>query len=178
VIFSPDGSLVAFATEAAVVLWDWKAGTTRQVLKVDGVVTAMSFSTSGKLLAAASADPDRFRGATIRILDLETNQIRTEWHGGERGVLRLAFSPDNRRLATAGISATHQWLLRLWDTESGRETFSAALPPVTITALAFSPDGYRLAAATQAEDAFAVRTSSQPAEIYVWDATPADTGRP
>jgi WD40 repeat protein len=71
------------------------------------------------------------------------------------------------------MTSSQQGILKLWDTTSGREVFSAAIPPVTITALAFSPNGHRLAAATLMPDIFAVMTGRKvPGDIYLWDATP------
>jgi hypothetical protein len=57
--------------------------------------------------------------------------------------------------------------------------FSAVLPPGAVTAVAFGPDGRRLAAATQASDVTSIITGRKvPGDIYVWDATPPDAGRP
>jgi hypothetical protein len=64
-------------------------------------------------------------------------------------------------------------LHKLWDTTIGREVFSASLPPAMITAIAFSPDGHRLAAALNLLDrAASIAGRKTPCEIYIWDATP------
>ena len=73
--------------------------------------------------------------------------------------LTLAFSPDGRRLALAGPSN----LLRVWETDNGRECpFSPLRPLNGLTAVTFSPDSRRLAA------------TGYDGRVTLWD---ADAGR-
>ncbi|HYH68837.1 MAG TPA: protein kinase [Urbifossiella sp.] len=181
--FSPDGTLVATGQKGAVVVWDWKANTSRRLPLAEGaLVSAVRFSPDGKRLAAATVSALAPAGSGVRVWDLEANRVVAEWSGAGQQVAHLAFSPDGRRLATAVISwgaATQQGLLKLWDADSGREVFAAELPSGGVTAVAFSPDGRRLAAATQAGDVAALLTGRKvPGDIYVWDATPPGSGGP
>jgi WD40 repeat protein len=73
----------------------------------------------------------------------------------------VAFSPDSRRIALAGVDGT----VRLLDGATGRETLTIYAHPSRVDDLGFSPDGYWLASA------------SHDHTVRLWDATPL-TGDP
>src|SRR5262249_54439614 len=77
-------------------------------------------------------------------------------------VLAVSFSPDGKRLASAGDDG----MVRVWDTVTGQEALSLKGHTGTVTSVAFSPDGKRLASADST------------GRVKVWDATPLPEARP
>ena len=79
-------------------------------------------------------------GASVRVWDLKTGETTQPVKGLKASVGRVVFSPDGKRLATAGADK----VVRVFDAATGKEL--AALPcPDRVGAVAFSPDGQSLA---------------------------------
>jgi WD40 repeat protein/tRNA A-37 threonylcarbamoyl transferase component Bud32 len=114
-----------------------------------GAVHAVCFSRDGTRLASAADD------GTVKVWDARTGQVQHTVPAGTNLVIGLCFDADGTRLAVASPAGT----VTLWDLSTGREAGRFEVPEVDAArsardddgpALAFSPDGRRLA--TFAED--------------------------
>jgi WD40 repeat protein len=129
--FLPDSSLLASgSTDKTVRLWDPNTGSrVRNLDPIGDQVNAVAFSADGKTLAAGTAD------RRIALFPLGGGEARIlNGHSGE--ILTLAFSLDGRWLASGSLDET----VRLWDTQTGRETHRLSGPSGPINSVAFSND--------------------------------------
>jgi WD40 repeat protein len=133
-VFSPDGRLLATEGNGGTIrVLDAATGQPVGKPLPHGWVTrewgtpGVAFSPNGKRLATG--------GPTTRLWDVATG--RTLWTAG--GALALAFSPDGRLLATGK---------EVLDAATGRRRFTLVGPTMSVSQVAFSPDGKTLAGAS------------------------------
>ena len=166
---SPDARLLATGSfDLTVRLWDAQTGAPGHILrghkKGTGTfriqyICVLQFSPDGRLLATAALnDP------WVGIWDVTSGERVRWWMAHPMSIESIRFSPDGRLLATGGGDQT----VRLWDVATGRQT--ACLPVRGLTvAMAFTPDGRRLAASTTQ---IWVGGRGNPA-LEIWDTTHA-----
>ncbi|HEY7427335.1 MAG TPA: WD40 repeat domain-containing protein [Gemmataceae bacterium] len=132
VAFSPDGKSVAIPGVV------WSVTTGKELCKLDDdddvPVFGLCFSPDGKTLAAT-------RGGWIDFWKLPTGQKVHDFPNHRGPVMNLAYSPDGRQLATAGMD------IRLWDTRTGELIRSFGKDGHFVRDLAFFPNGQRLVTA-------------------------------
>lgn len=133
--FSPQADWLAAACEAETVcLYDLASGRVAQRLAVDkGPINALSISADGRLLAVST----RYSGA-VRLFAREGGEALPAIATGADGLRAVSLSPNGRHLALATRNGLEVWQLapRL---QVGK------LDGASGDALAFSPDGRRLA---------------------------------
>lgn len=148
--FSPDGALLAVPG----FLLDAASGEERRKMP-EGNVSCVAFSPDGRRLALGGGGPrgekTQRRTGQIKVLDLESDKepLRIE---ETEPVLSVAFSPDNRWLASCAgdiaiVGPFRAAAAKLWDASTGALVRTFEGHRFWVTCVAFSPDGKRLATA-------------------------------
>jgi WD40 repeat protein len=135
IAFSPDGRQLAAANDNNTVnLWSLATGMRQPpLIGHSDNVTALAYSPDGRWLATASWDQ------TAKLWS--TQGERQVVLRGIDSYAACAFSPDSRHLATIFQHKS----VRLYDIGEGREVAHIRMPVAGSDAIAYSPDGGRLA---------------------------------
>ena len=124
VAFFPDGKRLAAGTGDDVLILGAESGEELQrPRELRSWSMRLAIAPDGKSLACTGSNYDR-----IAVCDLTTNGVDVLGSGRQVEIHDLAFSPNGRRLATAGADNR----IRMWDLATGRESldFGRAEPPV------------------------------------------------
>jgi WD40 repeat protein len=143
VTFSPDGQrLVSTSQDRLIMLWNAVDGVAIRRLGVDiqghNPVQFAAFSPDGTYVAVGEVDGNP---TDIMLLHAETGKLRSRLTGLTAGINALAFSPDGRILAAAGVNRC----IKLWDMVQSKEQTTVSDDVGFVKALAFSRDGAWLA---------------------------------
>lgn len=145
VAWCPDGTRLATTSDDGLVrIWDLATGETNALLRGhSNPVRGTAWSTDGSRLATTDADQ-------TRIWDVVTCVTLVGVPGQASSV---AWSPDDRRIVTAGVDPS----VRIWDAVTGRLLDTLTGHTDMVDAVAWSPDGGRLA------------TGSGDRSVRIWD---------
>ena len=143
--FSPDGKYLAAATKIG--LW-WYELTTMQPVALweteRGLVSAVSFSDTGSLVATGNAD------GIVKVWDAQKQQciVKIGRRVLNNRISQLAFSPDGKYLAASYLH--YRGTISVWRAETGMSVaeFTVEKPKAaygTLQVLCFSPDSALLA---------------------------------
>jgi WD40 repeat protein/serine/threonine protein kinase len=77
----------------------------------------------------------------IMVAEATSGKVLHTLRGHQNSIRNLAFSPDDRHLASVSLDRT----LKVWDWRAGREVWSETAHENSADALAFSPDGQTIA---------------------------------
>jgi WD40 repeat protein/serine/threonine protein kinase len=181
VAFSPDGRYLAAASgnpsgpagyslgpgsPGQVLLWEAESWRLVHALPTRICNYSVAFSEDGTRLVSAGGlyhpgnpHPD---SGEVRVWDVGSGQLLHDLKGLPDCVFSAAFSPDGKRLVTAGgkHAGRAPTEILIWDAEFGQELLRLECEGGTVYEVAFSPDGHLLAAACD------------DGTVRIWDATP------
>ena len=92
--FSPDDQELAVACSTELFRWDLMRMEIVKTLKLTRLCPAIQYSPDGSMLAAAI-------GSDLVLLDRRTSKERYRFFAHEKGISRIAFSPDSKSIAAA-----------------------------------------------------------------------------
>ena len=158
VIFSPDGTRLASASQDATIrLWDVATGQEVRRLEQGDVfwVNSLAFSLDGiQLVSGGASQSSAGTSGKIRLWDVATGQMVRSFGGSISGVGSLAFSPDGTQLASGLYDDT----IRLWDVVTGQEVRRFTGHTRGASSIVFSSDGSHLV------------SGASDSSIRMWDA--------
>ncbi|KAL9016281.1 MAG: hypothetical protein Q9185_006377 [Variospora sp. 1 TL-2023] len=151
VAVSPDNKQAVISQKflRTIQIWDISLGETNNLSGLpQAAVQSIEMSPCGKYLATMTREDD----TVIRLHDTKTTAefILLDHHDE---VLEIAFSPDDRLLASASSDGT----IRLWNTSTGVAGVMLFQKPWSTTELVFSPNGEYLA------------SGNRSGEVRIWD---------
>ncbi|KAG8940627.1 hypothetical protein FRC03_005280, partial [Tulasnella sp. 419] len=136
IAFSPDGTLLAFASGREVIIWDYKSRTISR--RLQETAYCVTFSRDGRFIATGRSN------GQIVTRDITSDSQIGIFNGHTKPVVSLAVSPDGSRI----ISGSSDGTAAVWDMKSGWESPGESDDKVhkgAVHCVAFSSDGKKMA---------------------------------
>jgi WD40 repeat protein len=138
----------------------------------DDRVNGVAFDPDSRCVATAGMD------GHVKVWDVTAGTMKFDQAANTKHTFAVAFSPDGKTLASAGWDepepgddgrpmAAPDGGVQVWDVATGRPVRSLPLKGGRFSAVAFSPDGKRLAAAGHG-------SAADPVGVRVWDLATGD----
>lgn len=151
VAFTPDGKTIASAgADKRVKLWRTATGSLRSTLARPVNSTDVAFSQNGLYLAIAGGDDGENPSGELVLQEMADSAAKygkefvLESHESARYVHSVAFSPDNKWLASGGSDKA----VKIWDVEQRALHAKMTDHKAFVSQVVFSPDGKLLASAS------------------------------
>ncbi|EUC60433.1 vegetative incompatibility protein HET-E-1, putative [Rhizoctonia solani AG-3 Rhs1AP] len=161
--FSPDGVLIAFASDDYKVHFIDAASGKAIGDPLEGhsnIIYSIAFSPDGTYIATASADRTACLWSAVM-----RNCLAKPFSGHSHGVRSVAFSPCGTQLA----SGTDNGIVQLWDVNTSSTVLTLTGNSVLVNAVSFSLDGSYITSAS----------TTNPSSVRFWDAkTGQSIGQP
>ncbi|MDR3690134.1 MAG: WD40 repeat domain-containing protein [Fimbriimonas sp.] len=160
---SPDGTKIAAAggqnnLAGIAGIWSTSTGQLLNILDPVGgsMVSAVVFSPNGALVATCGQlGPVYTSTGVIQLWDSDRGNLISTLPTAEGSTMAIAFSPDGKALAAAGLlynsfTFLSAGVLELWNVPSKKRIAALQLPPYTsaVTSVVFTPNGKTVLAAT------------------------------
>lgn len=122
-------------------LWNTTTGSLLNSFRGNSLITCLSFSSDGQILAAGEGDDLNGIAGTVQFWNMKTGLPQRTLRVGNQMVTAIAFSPDGSFLA----SSSKDRIIQLWSLKTNREVVTLRGYTDLVGNVTFSPDGKLLA---------------------------------